>query len=57
VAQALFYGMALYGAYLERRGDARPATGGATAGEISPRRPGLMRRQMERRVTRQQEAR
>ena len=57
VAQALFYGMALYGAYLERRGDARPATADATAGEISPRRPGLVRRQMERRVTRQQEAR
>jgi hypothetical protein len=57
VAQALFYGMALYGAYLERRGDARPATAGATAGEISPRRPGLVRRRMERRVTRQQEAR
>jgi poly-beta-1,6-N-acetyl-D-glucosamine synthase len=49
-AQALFYGMALYGAYLERRGDVRPATAG-------PRLPGLVRRQIERRVTRQQEAR
>jgi cellulose synthase/poly-beta-1,6-N-acetylglucosamine synthase-like glycosyltransferase len=53
-AQALFYGMALYGAYLERRGAAR--AGAVTPGVVNPRRPGVVRRQVERWVTGQQEA-
>jgi poly-beta-1,6-N-acetyl-D-glucosamine synthase len=57
-AQALFYGMALYGGYLERRGAARAAAAATIGpGMMNARRRGLVRRHVERWVTRQQEAR